>query len=290
MALDCAFKAAYKKECSEYEDYNSTLRLVHSSIEVTANTPKRTNSHSRSFGTKTMCTVQLAIAINSAGWEYDNTLNEFKHIRLGPDFAQDRAKCQIRLACQALRLSRWGAATGVYGGTARNGLIDLHGWGDVEDLEEAKGFLEGINEVFQEDRAKGTVREEQRQWAKGPVSDESDRRSLLDKMHSLTQARHEPGIPCREHVEWVLGEREDFEGLLLAIRILVTDLVEPWGRWYRERMQQLCWEEAEALVREKAVSLLGEIACEEDSDLGKALDEVRTIAVSLMPRNVFFHS
>ena len=118
-----------------------------------------------------MCTVQLAIAINSVGWGYDNILNEFKYIRLGPNFAQDREKCRIRLACQALRLSRWGAATGVYGGPAKNGLIGLHGWGDVEDLEKAQESLESITEIFEECRVKRTVREEQRQWLKGLVSD-----------------------------------------------------------------------------------------------------------------------
>lgn len=62
----------------------------------------------------------------------------------------------------------------------------------MEDLERAQGFLESITEIFEDYRAERTVREEQRQWVKGLVSDESDARSLLDNMHSLTQARHGP--------------------------------------------------------------------------------------------------
>jgi hypothetical protein len=231
-----------------------------------------------------MCTVQLALALNSAGWEYDNALNEFKRVRLGPDFGEGHAKCQIRLACQALRLSRWGVATGVHGPLASgNGLIELHGWGDVEDLEEAQEGLESIIEVFEEYRAKGTVRgEQQQEGLRRSVSAEPDERSLLDRMHSLTGARHGPGVPGRERGEWILDGREDFDGLLLAVRKLVTDLVEPWERWYGERTQELCWEEAEALVRENAVSLLVETASEEDPDLAEALDGVDKKAVGLM--------
>ncbi|GAB7332256.1 hypothetical protein MBLNU13_g04101t2 [Cladosporium sp. NU13] len=202
-----------------------------------------------------MCSVQSAIAINSTAWEYDNALNEFKFMQLGPTFAKDHAECQIRLACQALRLSRWGVATGVYGGPAKdNGLIYLHGWGDVEDLEEAQGGLEHIIKVFGGCRAEGMAHDEQQEV--------------------LTGARHWPGIPGRGRVEWMLDEREDFERLLGAVRMLVTELIEPWERWYRERMQELCWEEAEVLVRENAVPLLVEIASEEDPNLAKALDGV----------------
>ena len=240
---------------------------------------------------ETMCTVQLALALNSAGWEYDNALKEFKYIHPGPGFGgTERARCQIRLACQALRLSRWGVATGVHGPLASgNGLIELRGWGDVEDLEEAQEGLESIIEVFEEYRAKGTVREEQQQEGlRRSVSAEPDERSLLDRMHSLTGARHGPGSPGRERGEWVLIEREDFDGLLLAVRKLVTDLIEPWERWYRGRMQELCQEEAEVLVRENAVSLLVEIASEEDPDLARALDGVGKKAVSLMPQHLLF--
>ncbi|GAB7332255.1 hypothetical protein MBLNU13_g04101t1 [Cladosporium sp. NU13] len=222
-----------------------------------------------------MCSVQSAIAINSTAWEYDNALNEFKFMQLGPTFAKDHAECQIRLACQALRLSRWGVATGVYGGPAKdNGLIYLHGWGDVEDLEEAQGGLEHIIKVFGGCRAEGMAHDEQQEVSGRPVSDESNTRCLLDRMHRLTGARHWPGIPGRGRVEWMLDEREDFERLLGAVRMLVTELIEPWERWYRERMQELCWEEAEVLVRENAVPLLVEIASEEDPNLAKALDGV----------------
>lgn len=240
----------------------------------------------------TMCTVQLAIALNSAGWEYDNALNEFERTRLGPDFGKDRAKCQIRLACQALRLSRWGVATGVHEPLAKsNGLIDLHGQGDVEDLEGAEEGLESIIEVFEEYRAKGTVRGEQQQEGSGRlVSDESDARSCLGKMYSLTGARHGPGLHGRGRGEWMLDEREDFDGLLLAVRKLVNDLIEPWERWYRGRMYELCQEEAEVLVRENAVSLLVEIASEEDLNLAEALVGVGRKEVSVIQWHLLFPS
>ena len=237
-----------------------------------------------------MCNVQLAITLNSAGWEYDNALNEFKRVRLGPDFGKDHAKSRIRLACQALRLSRWALATGVQEPLAcRNGLIGLHGWGDVEDFEEAQEGLESIIEVFGEYRAKGMVREEQQQEGSGRlVSNDSDTRSLLDRMHRLTGARHGPGMPGSERVEWMLNEREDVERLLLAVQKLVTEIIEPWVPWHRERMQELCREEAEDLVGENAVSLLVEIASEEDPELAKALDGVGEKAVSLVPRHHLF--
>lgn len=239
-----------------------------------------------------MCNVQLAITLNSAGWEYDNALNEFKRVRLGPDFGEGYAKCQIRLACQALRLSRWGVATGVHGPRASgNGLIELQGWGDVEDLEEAQEGLESIIEVFEEYRAKGMVRQEQQREGSGRlVSDDSDTRSLLDRMHSLTGVRHGPGMPGRKQVEWMLDERKDVEGLLLTVRKLVTELIEPWVPWYRERMQELCCEEAEALIQEAGASLLVEIASAEDPDLAKAFDGVRKETVSLKRRHLLFPS
>lgn len=227
-----------------------------------------------------MCTVQFTLAILATHGEYVRALNEFDHVRLDRNFTNDRGRSSIRLACQKLRLTRWASTVGIHGGPSEGGLLQLHGRGSQEDIEEAEESLISIAERFAECRAKARALDEQEPRTRrlGIDDDSPDTRSLLERMHGLTKARYrrEP----REHVEWFLCDREDFEELLQGIRKVVTELVEGWPG-YKEEQRKLCRGDAEVLAKENGISQLAEVAAEEDPDLAEALVD-GGVAVSLV--------
>lgn len=213
--------------------------------------------------------VSLTLAVVSLAGLFNNAIVDFEYIQLGKNFATDFEICRTKMACQQLRLSRWGAAVGINGNaTSVNSLSDVKV--EQHEVKTAEDCLGHIAELFAEYRGKSRRYEQGRSGSQELVSDDSPKsRSLLDRMHTIVAARRqETGALVR--VRWALYERKNFDRLLEDLRGHISDLVELWPA-IKEQQQKLCQEEAKELAKEESVSELVKVASEGDPDLENAL-------------------
>lgn len=223
--------------------------------------------------------VSLSLAVVSLAGLFNNAIADFEYIQLGKNFAKDFEICRTKIACQQLRLSRWGAAIGINGDIeAAETLRDVEI--DKIELATAEDCLGHIIGLFDDYRGKAKTYEDRNRGSRELVSDDSPKtRSLLERMHKFVEARQK-GTRALEKVKWALYERKSFDRLLQDLQEHITDLVELWPGT-KKQQQELCQEEANELSKEESVSQLVEIASEGDPDLEKAFGNAGSGMVSL---------
>ncbi|KAF2489045.1 hypothetical protein BU16DRAFT_221494 [Lophium mytilinum] len=222
--------------------------------------------------------ASLAVGVIALAGLFNNTIECFEFIQLGRNFGKSFQTSQLKLDNARLRLSRWGASLGL--GDSPQEIQSLEQrFGSGQKSDQAEALLGQILDLFAE--AEGMSQKYKRRTKAGdsslavfhPETDlEPANVDLHRKMRQLSIDRqNRTGL--RAKTKWALYEEKRFRRLLEDVIELVNSLVELFPA-SQAVQQQLCQREAAVIGADEDISMLQEIAAEQDKALETALAKV----------------
>ncbi|KAF2196193.1 small s protein [Delitschia confertaspora ATCC 74209] len=224
----------------------------------------------------------LTVGVIALAGLFNNTIECFEFIQLGRNFGKNFQTSQLKLDNARLRLSRWGYSLGLNDNIQDEQSLPQR-FSSCQNIHQASALLRQIDDLFAD--AEG-VSEKYKNRAKvgegslttyDPRTDlEPANANLHIKLRELSIARqNRTGL--RKKARWALYEEKRFRRLIEDINELVNDLVELFPA-SRTSQQQLCEEEVSEIGRQEGISVLRDIAAEQDKDLEEALAKVASDA------------
>lgn len=216
----------------------------------------------------------LAIGVISLAGLFNNAVDCFEFVQLGRAFGKIFQTSQLKLDNARLRLSRWGASLELNNDTQET--RSLHEvFGSHQDIKQAEALLGQILELFAD--AEGVSKRFKSRTNVGdgslatydPQTDlEPPLAVLHEKMRQLSIERQNQAN-VRQKAKWALYEEKNFRRLIEDVTERVNALVELFPA-SEAHQQQLCKSEVSILGASEGVSVLREIAVEQDKLLEAA--------------------
>ncbi|OCK91498.1 uncharacterized protein K441DRAFT_664799 [Cenococcum geophilum 1.58] len=217
----------------------------------------------------------LAASVIALAGLFNNTVECFEFIQLGRNFGKNFQTSQLKLDNARLRLSRWGCSLGL-----NDNIQDVQSlqdcFGSRQNIDQADALLGQILDLFGEaegisDKYKSRIKADDDSLAIcNPQTDlEPAIADLHNTMRQLSiERQNRTGL--RQKAKWALYEEKRFRRLIEDVIELVNDLVELFPA-SRALQQQLCETEVSTVGANEGISVLQEIAAEQDKALEGAL-------------------
>ncbi|KAF2807494.1 uncharacterized protein BDZ99DRAFT_465355 [Mytilinidion resinicola] len=227
----------------------------------------------------------LAVSVLALATLFNTTVECFEFIQLGRNFGKDFQTSQLKLDNARLRLSRWGASLGLGDNPQDIQSLDER-FGSRQNTDQAKALLGQILALF--DEAEGVSQKYKTRTKAGdsslavfdPQTDlEPTNADLHRKMRQLSIDRQNRTSLVGK-AKWALYEEKRFRRLLEDVIELVGNLVELFPA-SQALQQRLCQKEVAAIGTNGGISMLQEIAAQQDKALEEALGKVTSHARGL---------
>ncbi|KAI9674384.1 MAG: hypothetical protein M1822_009062 [Bathelium mastoideum] len=217
----------------------------------------------------------LAVGVIALTGLFNNAVDCFELIQLGRNFGKSFQTSQLKLDNARLRLSRWGESLDLSNNTASaQSLKDK--FGSDQTIDQAKTLLNQILELFAD--AEGISMKYKSRTKAGdpsllPYDPSTDLEPAMAQLHLTIRQlsvdrQNKSGL--KEKVKWAMYEEKHFRRLIEDITGLVNDLVELFPS-AKEKQYSLCADEVSAVKNNKELSVLKEIATEQDRVLADTL-------------------
>ena len=222
--------------------------------------------------------VGLTVGVIALAGLFSNAIECFECIQFGRAFGKNFQTSQLKLDNARLRLSRWGSSLGL--------SDDLRGARLLEErfgsktIEHAKASLGQILELFAKAES---VSEKYKRQTKANDSSLATYNSQTDlglatadlhnKMRQLSMERQNK-TALWQKAKWALYEEKHFRQLIEDVTGLINGLVELFPA-SQEVQQRLCDTEVSMMGVSEGLSILKEIAAEQDKLLETAISKVR---------------
>lgn len=219
----------------------------------------------------------LTVGVVALAGLFNNAVQCFEYVQLGRGFGKDFQTSQLKLDNARLRLSRWGSSLGL-----GNNNQDVQALGErfnPDTVKQAQALLGQILELF--DNAE-SVSDKYRNRAQpnddrlaicNPQTDlDPDAIDLHQKMRQLAIERQSQSS-LKQKIKWALYEDKSFRRLIEDISELTQHLVELFPAT-KEVQQRLCDQEVSSIGENKVLSILKDIAAEQDKLLEDAIAKV----------------
>lgn len=219
--------------------------------------------------------VGLAVGIVALAGLFNNAVECFEFVQLGRNFGKNFQTSQLKLDNSRLRLSRWGKSLDLSNNTASVQSIKSR-FGSDQNVDQAKALLNQILELFAD--AEGVSNKYKTRTKVGDASlvtydPSSDLEPAMAELHlamrQLSIDRQNKSN-LKKKVKWAIYEEKHFRRLVEDVTTLVNDLVELFPS-AKQLQYRLCADEVSAIKDHEELSVLKEIAVEQDQVLADAL-------------------
>jgi WD40 repeat protein len=220
-------------------------------------------------------TAGLVVGVVALASLFNNTVECFEFVQLGRTFGKSFQTSQLKLDNARLRLSRWGKSLDLDDDV--QDTVSLQGrFGSAANVKHAEALLGRIIELFTE--AEG-ISNKYKSRAEPPdgslvVYDlqtdlDPAMAKLHDKMRQLAiERQNRSGV--RQKDKWALYQEKQFRRLIGDITELVSDLDDLFPAT-QQTQRELCDMEVSALGEGEGMSVLREIAADQDKLLEQAI-------------------
>jgi hypothetical protein len=221
----------------------------------------------------------LVVGVVSLASLLNNTLDCFEYVQLGRSFGKHYTTSQLRLDNARLRLSRWGKSIGLNEDPQDSTSLARH-FDSEATIKHAEALLGQTLDLFAEAEGVSKKYKSRAQPDDGslfvcnPQTDlDPCPAELHQKMRQLSLDRQNSS-GLRQKVKWALYQEKQFRRLIEDIMELVDNLVMlfPNSQQYQ---RQLCDAEVSAVGGNEAISMLREIAADQDKLLNEALAKAK---------------
>ena len=216
--------------------------------------------------------VGFAIGVAGLAGTFTACVDCFEYIQLGRQFGRDYGKCLLKLDVAKVRMSRWGAAMGLG--------LEPHLKRQISPSEEeirlAQSLLEQIMESFKDAERVSERFKKHSMMQKSGTNDfviydaaNSDLDPSYQRLHQTMcelANQRQKGASMRKKVVWALYEKKRFDTMIEDVTDFVTKLVELFPA-AQEDQKALCETEVSAISQTQDLTLLNDIACEDDKIL-----------------------
>jgi hypothetical protein len=221
----------------------------------------------------------LVIGAASLAGMLNNTLDCFEMVQLGRSFGKNVTTSQIKLDNARLRLARWGKSIGLEEDPVDSLQLVKH-FGSNETFNHAKNLLGQVSTLFEEAEGVSSKYKSRAQPNDGSLAvynAETDLDPSPAALHKQMQKLHidrQNSSSLRKKAKWALFQEKQFKRLIEDITELVDNLVglAPDSQQYQ---RQLADAEVAAVADNEAVSMLKEIAADQDKLLNEALSKAK---------------
>jgi hypothetical protein len=220
-------------------------------------------------------TAGLAVGVVALAGLFNSTVECFEFVQLGRTFGKSFQTSQLKLDNARLRLSRWGESIGLNDDV--RDTVSLQGrCGSEATVKHAEALLGQIVELFAE--AEGTSnkykkRKEPQHDSLAAYDPQTDLDPVIAKLHEkmrqlAIERQNRSGV--RQKAKWALYEEKQFRRLIEDIIELVDSLVELFPAT-QQSQRELCDAEVAAIGEGEGISVLREIAADQDKLLEDAI-------------------
>jgi hypothetical protein len=206
---------------------------------------------------------------------FNNALECFQQVRVAKDFGRDFETYQCELSLLELRLSQWGAATGI-SMIKQDGDLQC----STNEKETVRRVLEQIIRLFEDtDKKTKGLSTHSRGVSESDFSDRM--KELCGTMKGLSTARMNKAYMVKKDpvtkTKWALFSRDDFNSLMDSISGLVNELIATFSaEGTVKKRTELCDADAVELVQTNKddVTTLKDALGKDDEQMRGALDRV----------------
>ncbi|KAE8442729.1 hypothetical protein EG329_002920 [Mollisiaceae sp. DMI_Dod_QoI] len=220
----------------------------------------------------------LTLGVVALASLFNNAVECFEFIQLGRSFGKNFQTSQLKLDNARLRLSRWGFSLGL-NDTIQNVQSLEQRFGSRQNIDHAEALLGQTLELFADAEGVSKKYKSGRNVKDGslavfnPHTDLDPTNIYLhNKMRQLSIERQNR-TSLQRKAKWALYEEKRFRRLIEDVTELVNDLVELFPA-SQAIQQQLCEKEVSIIGATEGISVLREIAAEQDEFLEEALAKV----------------
>jgi hypothetical protein len=220
-------------------------------------------------------TAGLVVGVVALAGLFNNTVECFEFVQLGRIFGKSFQTSQLKLDNVRLRLSRWGKSIGLDDDV--RDTVSLQGrFRSEANVKKAEALLGHIIELFAKAEStsnKYKTRTEPQHHSLAAYNPQTDLDPVMAKLHEkmrqlAIERQNRSGL--RQKAKWALYEEKQFRRLIEDITELVDSLVELFPAT-QQSQRELCDAEVAAIGEGEGISVLREIAADQDKLLEDAI-------------------
>jgi Prion-inhibition and propagation/SesB domain on fungal death-pathway protein len=220
----------------------------------------------------------LGVGVIALAGLFNNAVECFEFIQLGHSFGKNFQTSQLKLDNARLRLSRWGDSLGLNGDISDTKALQER-FGSTQNVSQAEALLGQILELFAEAEGVSTKYKDRTATDDSGLAVYNPQTDFVPAMAALHHKMRQLSVErqnrtgLRQKARWALYEEKHFRRLIEDVTDLISGLVELFPA-SKALQQKLCETEACTLGANESLSVLREIAAEQDKFLEAALAKV----------------